>query len=925
MSYFKNLSIQFKIILAVAIVLMISLGTIMFGVIKYQEQRDYKRIFNSMELYYQTIWHANEKLMEEGDMDIISYNFKNIVKNREILDVVLTDTNGKIKYSGFETEIGNRFPYYNPNVPNVKKEVTFKNKPAIIISKILYNSKKCVECHDKVALNKPLGAMAIVKDISSFKEALYKNKVMLSVIAWVLVFIIGILMNILLRIIVVKPLNDVNERLEVIAAGGGDLLQRIEIKSNDELGKLGKNFNTFLEKLKNVVQNVINSTIKSGKSIQHVLKLSLPVNELIKEESQKIEETGKVLENLHNSLNNLKERGDALISTAENLKNSNNDMIKAIEGIDAISGKVKNEIEMNVSSVEELIYSIKNVDNVTKHIKDFIDESNERFADFVNSVISVMGEIGTISNHIEKISDNVENLFEGFNSVAKDVQNTGEIAKKSAENADTGRGKIKELVEQMVQLEDTFVNVSGTIEGLSKMADSISEIIDVINEISDQTNLLALNAAIEAARAGEHGKGFAVVADEVRRLAERTANSTKEIERLIKQILNETENAVTAVNEGKEIMTAGVHIAENSSAAMDDIFNGANDTLNLVMQVVKATELQRSATEDIYRLVKTSSEIAEQVSNTTQNSSEEAKEVLKKIDVVQSKFDELVNSLEEMATSSELIFSSVHNMGKASDELIEAANIQRAASKVEFESIKEIFNKVNEMTELIQVQENDINEVGIVFNDLEKITDETISSVEKTIGDIKTVGAEVANLFSDISYFSVGGMVDKIRNVLRSAKGEIIDTIEKAIEDGIISMDDLFDRNYIPIPNTNPQKYKTRYDDFTDKYIRPIQDKYLQSNDKIVFLVLQDDKCYLPTHNSVYSKELTGDYEYDLANNRTKRIFDDPVGKACSENVEKEFLIQSYMRDNGDILFDVSTPLFIDNKHWGCIRCGFKL
>ena len=394
---------------------------------------------------------------------------------------------------------------------------------------------------------------------------------------------------------------------------------------------------------------------------------------------------------------------------------------------------------------------------------------------------------------------------------------------------------------------------------------------------------------------------------------------------LIKQILSETSKAVTAVDEGKDIVEKSTVVAKDTVSAMDTIVQGANDTLNLVMQVVDATEKQKESSEAIVTTVQNTVQAAEKITETTETSSAEAKEVLEQIDDVNEKFNILINSLSEMTNSADLIYESMSRLNDASEELINAAKSQRAAANIELQSINEIFEKTNKVFNLVEEQEKDVLEVSNVFESLKEITDTTITSINTIVSDMKDVGNQVSNLFGNISYFSVGGLVDQMRNILRGVKKETLEVIDNAIKNGIITVDDLFDRDYKEIPGTNPQKYHTRFDKFTDEYILPILDKYQASNENVVFVVLQDDKCYLPTHNSSYAKPLTGDYEVDLANNRTKRIFNDPVGSACSTNTEKEFLIQSYMRDNGDILFDISTPLYIENKHWGCIRLGFKL
>jgi methyl-accepting chemotaxis protein len=147
--------------------------------------------------------------------------------------------------------------------------------------------------------------------------------------------------------------------------------------------------------------------------------------------------------------------------------------------------------------------------------------------------------------------------------------------------------------------------------------------------------------------------------------------------------------------------------------------------------------------------------------------------------------------------------------------------------------------------------------------------------------------------------------------------------IEEQVSNNRFTLDEVFDTNYVPIPNTNPQKYHTKYDAYLDKSIQETEDEYLK-DEQVVFAVLVDRNGYLPTHNTVYSKPLTGDQEKDKVGNRTKRLFNDPVGLAAAKN-EKELLKQVYARDTGEKMWDISAPVFVKGKHWGGFRIGFSM
>lgn len=131
----------------------------------------------------------------------------------------------------------------------------------------------------------------------------------------------------------------------------------------------------------------------------------------------------------------------------------------------------------------------------------------------------------------------------------------------------------------------------------------------------------------------------------------------------------------------------------------------------------------------------------------------------------------------------------------------------------------------------------------------------------------------------------------------------------------------VFDKNYKKIPNTNPQKYHTDYDKYFETDLQPIYDRFMSEVPGTVFALAVDTNGYAPTHCSKYSKKPTGDYQTDLINSRDKRIFNDSTGLKASRN-EKKFILQVYLRDTGEIIADLSMPLYVNNKHWGAFRVG---
>ncbi|HWX07790.1 MAG TPA: methyl-accepting chemotaxis protein, partial [Bradyrhizobium sp.] len=152
---------------------------------------------------------------------------------------------------------------------------------------------------------------------------------------------------------------------------------------------------------------------------------------------------------------------------------------------------------------------------------------------------------------------------------------------------------------------------------------------------------------------------------------------------------------------------------------------------------------------------------------------------------------------------------------------------------------------------------------------------------------------------------------------------------EDGVNSGAISVDDMFDENYIEIPGTNPLQHRSRILGWADRALPPFQEAFLARDPRMVFCVMIDRNGYLPVHNKVYSHpQRPGDVAFNTASSRNRRIFNDTAGLAAGRNL-RSYLIQSYARDMGNgktvMMREIDVPIRVNGRHWGGFRTAYKL
>jgi methyl-accepting chemotaxis protein len=232
-----------------------------------------------------------------------------------------------------------------------------------------------------------------------------------------------------------------------------------------------------------------------------------------------------------------------------------------------------------------------------------VGESSAAIEETVSSIRLVSGNIGGLADTVNSVSSAIGELAVSINQVAGSAREASTLSLEADRKAKDGGIAVERLVQSTREIADDIGSVVKKMQELGSASERIGNIVEVIDAIADQTNLLALNAAIEAARAGEHGRGFAVVADEVRKLAENSAQSTREIGMLVKDIQAKTDEVVKSTTASGKKAESGLQMADVAGRAIADISGSVAEANRLIEQISSAAREQAAGSSTIVNSV----------------------------------------------------------------------------------------------------------------------------------------------------------------------------------------------------------------------------------------------------------------------------------------------------------------------------------
>lgn len=291
-----------------------------------------------------------------------------------------------------------------------------------------------------------------------------------------------------------------------------------------------------------------------------------------------------------------------------------------------------------------------------------IDEVTSTMHQMSVNVENVVKSTQMQGSNVSETSASIEQMVTSIQRVADTSQVLLDICNRSREAAQDGIGSMEKATDGLNRINTSIQSSSDIIDVLGNRADDIGKIVEVIDDLAEQTNLLALNAAIEAARAGEHGLGFAVVAEEVRKLAEKSAQSAKEISELIQNIQKEARSAVENMNESTTIVNEGLSLNNDLGTALKKISEVVTEVYKFAQEIGAATNEQSSGSSQIASATERLNEITQEISSSVEEQATATQAVVKSMERMREMVQHSSSGSAELAASAEQMSNMSRNL-----------------------------------------------------------------------------------------------------------------------------------------------------------------------------------------------------------------------------------------------------------------------
>ena len=272
------------------------------------------------------------------------------------------------------------------------------------------------------------------------------------------------------------------------------------------------------------------------------------------------------------------------------------------------TGAIADSINVTVESLRGLV---KTINDTSTQLSSSVHETEQ--------IASQLSEASKQQSHdISVAGTSISEMSVSMDDVSTEASESSKVAMRSVEIAKNGGEAVKRTMDGMDNIREHIQETSKRIKRLGESSQEIGDIVELINDIAEQTNILALNASIQAAMAGEAGRGFAVVADEVQRLAERSANATKQIEALVKTIQADTHEAVISMEKSTAGVVNGAQIAEDAGSALEEIESVSNQLAGLIQNISSSAREQANEATQLATSMNSIQEMTTQASTGTE-------------------------------------------------------------------------------------------------------------------------------------------------------------------------------------------------------------------------------------------------------------------------------------------------------------------
>lgn len=454
----------------------------------------------------------------------------------------------------------------------------------------------------------------------------------------------------------------------------------------------------------------------------------------------------------------------------------------------------------------------------------------------------------------------------------------------------------------------------------------LPDIAELTRELSRGTSRNALSAAgvsYSVQRLVEKLESQLVAAEQIVGSAEVMIHT----ERATSNLARQAKDAATQARVGSDAGRGELHTAidymhqlsdrANASRALIETLNQRSEDIQRVTQVIQSIASQTNllALNAAIEAARAGEHgrgfavVAEEVRGLAGRTAEATGEVGQMIEEIQRQTGEVVEQIRQLADDL------VQGVGQVEGTGRQLQDIAVLAATVEAQ--------ITEIAEGAEINRSQLDSlfaaVEQVRGDL-RVSDEQTHRLAEAAMQLETQAETVSERLAQVA---LDDYHQRAYDLAREGAQAIAARFEADIENGRITAEELFDRIYQPLPGTHPQKYCTRFDRYTDEVLPRIQEDLLQRHEGLVFAIACTAEGYVPTHNQAFSHAPTGDAQVDVLKSRSKRLFNDRTGLRCGSHAQP-MLLQTYCRDTGELMHDLSVPIFIDGRQWGGLRLGYR-